>query len=137
MRRILALAALAVVAFLGGRALWYGLAGDETPEQRRAVLDVVVPLLADDPRPRYLMGLGSPQDLLDAVDAGVDMFDSVLPARVARNGSLWTPEGRLNLRNARYLDDPRLFREEATLEAISADRRVRVLRYTGAPLPGA
>ena len=88
-----------------------GLAGDETAEQRRAVLDVVVPLLADDPRPRYLMGLGSPLDLLDAVDAGVDMFDSVLPARVARNGSLWTPEGRLNLRNARYLDDPRPVQE--------------------------
>jgi queuine tRNA-ribosyltransferase len=88
-----------------------GLAGDETPAQRRAVLDVVVPLLEDDPRPRYLMGLGSPLDLLDAVDAGVDMFDSVLPARVARNGSLWTPAGRLNLRNARYLDDPRPVQE--------------------------
>ncbi len=83
-----------------------GLAGDETPAQRRAALDVVVPLLADDPRPRYLMGLGSPMDLLDAVDAGVDMFDSVLPARVARNGTLWVPEGKLNLRNARFLDDP-------------------------------
>ena len=47
-----------------------GLAGDETAAQRRAALDVVVPLLADDPRPRYLMGLGSPADLLDAVDAG-------------------------------------------------------------------
>ena len=82
-----------------------GLAGDETALQRRAMLDVVVPLLADDPRPRYLMGLGSPLDLLDAVDAGVDLFDSVLPARVARNGSLWVPEGRLNLRNARFLDD--------------------------------
>jgi queuine tRNA-ribosyltransferase len=88
-----------------------GLAGDETPAQRREVLDVVVPLLAEDPRPRYLMGLGSPMDLLDAVDAGVDMFDSVLPARVARNGSLWTPEGRLNLRNARFLDDPRPVQE--------------------------
>ena len=84
-----------------------GLAGDETPEQRRAVLDVVVPMLADDPRPRYLMGLGSPMDLLDAVDAGVDMFDSVLPARVARNATLWVPDGKLNLRNARFLDDPR------------------------------
>jgi queuine tRNA-ribosyltransferase len=88
-----------------------GLAGDETPEQRRAVLDIVVPLLEDDRRPRYLMGLGSPRDLLDAVDAGVDMFDSVLPARVARNGTRWTPEGRLNLRNARYLDDPRPVQE--------------------------
>ena len=88
-----------------------GLAGDETPQQRRAALDVVVPLLADDPRPRYLMGLGSPMDLLDAVDAGIDMFDSVLPARVARNGTLWVPGGRLNLRNARFLDDPRPVQE--------------------------
>jgi queuine tRNA-ribosyltransferase len=88
-----------------------GLAGDETPQERRAVLDVVVPLLADDPRPRYLMGLGSPMDLLDAVDAGVDMFDSVLPARVARNGTLWVPDGKLNLRNARFLDDPRPVQE--------------------------
>jgi tRNA-guanine family transglycosylase len=83
-----------------------GLAGDETPEQRGAALDVVVEHLANDPRPRYLMGLGSPADMLDAVNRGIDMFDSVLPARVARNGSLWVPEGRLNLRNARYLDDP-------------------------------
>jgi queuine tRNA-ribosyltransferase len=82
-----------------------GLAGDATARQRREALDVTVPLLADDPRPRYLMGLGSPMDLLDAVDAGVDMFDSVLPARVARNGTLWVPEGRLNLRNSRFLDD--------------------------------
>src|SRR6188508_1422458 len=59
-----------------------GLAGDETPEQRDATLDVAVPLLADDPRPRYLMGLGSPADLLEAVHRGVDLFDSVLPARV-------------------------------------------------------
>jgi queuine tRNA-ribosyltransferase len=83
-----------------------GLAGDETAAQRRAALDVVVPLLEHDPRPRYLMGLGSAADLLDAVDAGVDMFDSVLPARVARNGTLWVPGGRLNLRNSRFLDDP-------------------------------
>jgi queuine tRNA-ribosyltransferase len=83
-----------------------GLAGDETPEQRNAALDVAVPILADDPRPRYLMGLGSPADLLDAVQRGVDLFDSVLPARVARNGQLWVPGGRLNLQNARYLDDP-------------------------------
>jgi len=88
-----------------------GLAGDESAAERRATLDVVVPLLEGDPRPRYLMGLGSPMDLLDAVDAGVDMFDSVLPARVARNATLWVPEGRLNMRNARFLDDPRPVQE--------------------------
>jgi queuine tRNA-ribosyltransferase len=83
-----------------------GLAGDETPAQRDAALDIVIPLLADDPRPRYLMGLGSPADLLEAVARGVDLFDSVLPARVARNGQLWIPGGRLNIRNQRFLDDP-------------------------------
>ncbi len=83
-----------------------GLAGDETPEERDAALDVAIPLLADDPRPRYLMGLGSPADLLEAVHRGIDLFDSVLPARVARNGQLWVPGGRLNLRNREFLDDP-------------------------------
>ncbi|MBI2776033.1 MAG: tRNA guanosine(34) transglycosylase Tgt [Chloroflexi bacterium] len=89
-----------------------GLAGDETPVQRAAALDVVIPLLEDDPRPRYLMGLGSPVDLLEAVNLGVDLFDSVLPARVARNGQLWVPGDRLNLRNAAFLDDPRPVQED-------------------------
>jgi queuine tRNA-ribosyltransferase len=84
-----------------------GLAGDETREERAAALDVVVPLLDGDRRVRYLMGLGSPADLLDAVHQGIDLFDSVLPTRVARNGQLWIPGERLNIRNARYLDDPR------------------------------
>ena len=83
-----------------------GLAGDETPAQRDATLDVAVAQLADDPRPRYLMGLGSPADLLEAVHRGMDLFDSVMPARVARNGQLWVPGGRLNIRNQRFLDDP-------------------------------
>jgi queuine tRNA-ribosyltransferase len=82
-----------------------GLAGDETPAQREAALDIVVSLLADDQRPRYLMGLGSPLDMLEAVHRGVDLFDSVLPARVARNGQLWIPGGKINLRNQRFLDD--------------------------------
>jgi len=94
-----------------------GLAGDETPDQRRAALDVVVPLLADDPRPRYLMGLGSPADLLDAVDQGIDLFDSVLPSRVARTGQVWVPGGRLNLRNAAFLDDPSPIQEDCPCPA--------------------
>jgi len=88
-----------------------GLAGDETADERAAVLDVVVPLLEGDPRVRYLMGLGSPLDLLEAVHRGVDLFDSVLPARVARNGQVWVPGGRLNLRNEQFRDDPRPIQE--------------------------
>jgi queuine tRNA-ribosyltransferase len=84
-----------------------GLAGDETAEERADTLDVTVGVLAEDPRPRYLMGLGSPGDLLEAVHRGVDLFDSVLPARVARTGQLWIPGARLNIRNAAFLDDPR------------------------------
>ena len=89
----------------------------------RTALDVVVPLLADDPRPRYLMGLGSPVDLLEAVDHGIDLFDSVLPARVARNGQLWVPGGRLNLRNAAFLDDPRPVQEDCPLPRSAAGSR--------------
>jgi queuine tRNA-ribosyltransferase len=88
-----------------------GLAGDETPDERNATLDVTVPFLEGDPRPRYLMGLGSPADLLDAVHRGIDLFDSVLPARVARNGQLWIPGERLNLRNTQYMDDARPVQE--------------------------
>jgi queuine tRNA-ribosyltransferase len=88
-----------------------GLAGDETPAERAAVLDVVVPMLAGDSRVRYLMGLGSPLDLLDAVHQGIDLFDSVLPARVARNAQVWVPGGRLNLRNEQFREDPRPIQE--------------------------
>jgi queuine tRNA-ribosyltransferase len=88
-----------------------GLAGDESPAQREATLEVTVSELANDPRPRYLMGLGSPADLLEAVHRGIDMFDCVLPARVARNGQLWVPGAKLNLRNAKFVDDPRPVQE--------------------------
>ena len=88
-----------------------GLAGDETPAQRESILEIVVGELESDRRPRYLMGLGSPADLLEAVHRGIDMFDCVLPARVARNGQLWVPGGRLNMRNAQFADDPRPVQE--------------------------
>ncbi|MFL5758028.1 MAG: tRNA guanosine(34) transglycosylase Tgt [Chloroflexota bacterium] len=96
-----------------------GLAGDETAAEREATIDVAVDELEQlgDTRPRYLMGLGSPADLLEAVHRGIDLFDSVLPARVARNGQLWVPAdgeegGRLNIRNERYRDDPRPVQED-------------------------
>jgi queuine tRNA-ribosyltransferase len=83
-----------------------GLAGSETKAQMAAALDVVAEALGDDPRIRYLMGIGSPPEFFSAVERGIDIFDSVLPTRVARNGQVWTDAGRLNLRNARHLDDP-------------------------------
>jgi queuine tRNA-ribosyltransferase len=100
-----------------------GLAGDETPAEREATLDIVVSLLESDPRPRYLMGLGSPVDLLEAVHRGVDLFDSVLPARVARNGQFWVPGGRINIRNSRYQDDPRPVQEDCPCLACSTFSR--------------
>jgi queuine tRNA-ribosyltransferase len=58
-------------------------------------------------RPRYLMGAGTPEDLVECVARGIDMFDCVMPTRNARNGQLFTSEGRLNIRNARYAEDDR------------------------------
>jgi len=57
-------------------------------------------------RPRYLMGVGTPADLVEAIARGIDMFDCVLPTRIARNGSILTGGGRINLRNHRFIDDP-------------------------------
>ncbi|HEV8251907.1 MAG TPA: tRNA guanosine(34) transglycosylase Tgt [Candidatus Limnocylindria bacterium] len=83
-----------------------GLSVGETKHEMATTLDVVAEALGDDPRVRYLMGVGSPPDFFAAIDRGIDLFDCVLPTRVARNGQLWTSQGRLNLRNARFLDDP-------------------------------
>ncbi len=83
-----------------------GLSVGESKEEMAATLDVVAEALGDDPRARYLMGIGSPPDFFTAVERGIDLFDCVLPTRVARTGQLWTSRGKLNLRNARFLDDP-------------------------------
>jgi queuine tRNA-ribosyltransferase len=82
-----------------------GLSVGESKAQMAATLEVVADALGDDPRVRYLMGVGSPLDFFAGVERGIDLFDCVLPTRVARNGQLWTREGRLNLRNARFVDD--------------------------------
>jgi queuine tRNA-ribosyltransferase len=83
-----------------------GLSVGETKDQMASTLEVVADALGDDPRVRYLMGVGSPADFFTGIERGVDLFDCVLPTRVARNGQLWTSEGKLNLRNARFQDDP-------------------------------
>jgi queuine tRNA-ribosyltransferase len=83
-----------------------GLSVGESYHQRLSVLDAVVPLL-DARSPRYLMGVGTPDDIVQAVVRGVDMFDCVLPTRNGRNGFLYTDGGVLRIRNARYRDDVR------------------------------
>jgi len=79
-----------------------GLAVGEPPEDRRRILAGT--RLPED-RPRYLMGMGTPEDLIEAVSAGIDLFDCVLPTRNARNGWLFTRHGDLKIRNARHRDD--------------------------------
>jgi queuine tRNA-ribosyltransferase len=83
-----------------------GLSVGESKTDMASMLDVVIEALRADPRVRYLMGVGSPLDFFAAIEQGIDLFDCVLPTRVARNGQLWTSLGKLNLRNARFLDDP-------------------------------
>ena len=83
-----------------------GLAVGEGQAAMFAMLDATVPALPDD-RPRYLMGVGKPADLVGAVQRGIDMFDCVLPTRSGRTGQAFTRAGTLNLRNARHADDPR------------------------------
>jgi queuine tRNA-ribosyltransferase len=83
-----------------------GFSVGETPAQMMAVLQPTARLLPED-RPRYLMGVGRPQDILAAVAAGIDMFDCVLPTRNGRNASAFTADGTLRLRNAGHKRDPR------------------------------
>ena len=83
-----------------------GLAVGEPREERERVLAAIEPVLPAD-RPRYLMGVGTPEDLVEAVSRGVDMFDCVMPTRHARNGHLFTSRGVIKIRNAQYEADTR------------------------------
>lgn len=93
-----------------------GLAVGEGQELMFSTLDVTTPLLPTD-RPRYLMGVGKPDDLVGAVMRGVDMFDCVLPTRSGRTGQAFTRRGTVNLRNARHKDDPRPLDEDCSCPA--------------------
>ncbi|MFZ2493110.1 MAG: tRNA guanosine(34) transglycosylase Tgt [Thermoanaerobaculia bacterium] len=81
-----------------------GVSVGESKELMREVVDATAPLLPSD-RPRYLMGVGTPEDLVNGVAAGIDMFDCVMPTRNARNGSLFTSRGKVAIKNAKYLAD--------------------------------
>jgi len=81
-----------------------GLSVGETKAEMHNMLEIMHPILPRH-KPRYLMGVGSPEDLFECVARGIDQFDCVLPTRIARNGAVFTHQGRLNLRNARFTAD--------------------------------
>ena len=83
-----------------------GLAVGEPQAVMLAMIEEVAPILPAD-RPRYLMGVGTPEDMLEAVARGIDMFDCVMPTRNGRHGMAFTRFGQINLNNARHADDPR------------------------------
>ena len=93
-----------------------GLAVGEPQEVMLRVLDYTCPALPSE-KPRYLMGVGTPDDLLQSIARGVDMFDCVMPTRAGRHGQAFTRYGKINLKNARHADDPRPLDETSTCPA--------------------
>ena len=93
-----------------------GLAVGEPQSVMLAMLDVTLPVLPST-KPRYLMGVGTPDDILKSVALGIDMFDCVMPTRAGRHGLAYTRRGKINLRNARHADDPRPLDEESDCPA--------------------
>jgi queuine tRNA-ribosyltransferase len=99
-----------------------GLAVGEPQAVMLAMIEEVAPILPED-RPRYLMGVGTPEDILEAVARGIDMFDCVMPTRNGRHGMAFTRFGQINLRNARHADDPRPLDEESAWPAARSTSR--------------
>ncbi|MCV2869861.1 tRNA guanosine(34) transglycosylase Tgt [Defluviimonas sp. WL0002] len=93
-----------------------GLAVGEGQEAMFGVLDYAPDMLPAD-KPRYLMGVGKPDDIVGAVERGIDMMDCVLPSRSGRTGQAWTRRGQVNIKNARHMDDPRPLDEHCTCPA--------------------
>jgi len=108
-----------------------GLAVGEPQKQMFEVLDYTVPALPTD-RPRYLMGVGKPSDLVGAVARGIDMFDCVLPTRSGRNGQVFTERGPVNLKNARHAGDPRPLEEGCPCRACTSYSRAYLHHLTKA-----
>lgn len=102
-----------------------GLAVGEGQETMLHVLDFTLPLLPGE-HPRYLMGVGTPDDIVKAVQRGIDMFDCVIPTRAGRTGRGYTPRGTLNLRNARHQEDPRPLDETCPCPACTGHSRAYI-----------
>ncbi len=98
-----------------------GLSVGEPPEAMYRTLDVTTPLLPND-RPRYLMGVGRPEDLLEGIARGIDMFDCVMPTRNGRNATAFTDNGRLRMRNRIHQRDPRPIEEDCPCPACRRSR---------------
>jgi queuine tRNA-ribosyltransferase len=98
-----------------------GLSVGETPDEMLRVLDFTVPALPSD-RPRYLMGVGRPEDLLESIRRGIDLFDCVMPTRNGRNAMAFTDQGTLRLRNAKYQRDARPLEEGCPCPACRRSR---------------
>lgn len=116
-----------------------GLAVGEGQERMLETLDCTTPLMPDN-KARYLMGVGTPDDILESVARGIDMFDCVMPTRSGRHGQAFTRFGKINLRNARHAEDPRPLDEESTCPATSQYSRaylhhlIKANEYLGAML---
>ncbi|PVB63737.1 tRNA guanosine(34) transglycosylase Tgt [Labrenzia sp. 011] len=95
-----------------------GLAVGEPQDVMLAMLDITTPVMPVD-KPRYLMGVGTPDDLLESVKRGIDQFDCVMPTRAGRHGLAYTRFGKVNLKNARHQEDPRPLDEESHCPAAS------------------
>lgn len=106
-----------------------GLAVGEGQELMFSTLDVTTPVMPQD-KPRYLMGVGKPDDLVGAVARGVDMFDCVLPSRSGRTAEAWTRRGSVNLRNARHKDDPRPLDENCSCPCCKSYSRAYLYHLT-------
>ena len=107
-------AALRAIGFDG-----YAVGGLAVGEGQEAMFDVLnyAPGLLPEDKPRYLMGVGKPDDIVGAVERGIDMMDCVLPSRSGRTGQAWTRMGQINIKNARHQNDPRPLDEECTCPA--------------------
>jgi queuine tRNA-ribosyltransferase len=114
-----------------------GLAVGEPQSTMLRVLEATLPTLPDE-KPRYLMGVGTPDDILASVERGIDMFDCVMPTRSGRHGLAFTRRGKVNLRNARHAEDPRPLDEESACPAARDYSRAYLhhLVRCGEPLGG-
>ena len=90
-----------------------GLSVGEPKDEMLAMLDALAPQLPTD-KPRYVMGVGTPDDLIEGIDRGIDMFDCVMPTRNARNGTIFTDDGKLNIKNLCHAEDERPIMDDCT-----------------------